>query len=106
MLYLITFDLHGAEQPPGNLYAEIYRSIENHFGDVNFCKDFGQFCLVRSDGPASKVKEAARLAVDKKSNQFKARDIVVFSLGDEISISRGRKDDDLREFRKFFVQPI
>jgi hypothetical protein len=32
VLYLVTFDIHGAPQPPGNLYSNIYRGIERRFG--------------------------------------------------------------------------
>jgi hypothetical protein len=103
--YLISFDLHGAQQPPGNLYSEIYRGIEEEFGAENFCKAFGQFCIVMSTNSVSEIKNKAKLVIDRKSNSFSARDIVVFSVGDEISISRGHKEDDLREFRRFFVSP-
>jgi len=102
-LYLVTFDIHGAPSPPGNLYYEIYRGIQQRFGGEHFCKDFGQFCLVRSDEPVEIVKERAKTIIDRLGNFFSARDIVVFSVGDEISISRGRRDDELRDFRRFFV---
>jgi hypothetical protein len=103
-LFLVTLDLHGAAQPPGNLYADIYRDIENHFGQANFCRDFGQFCLVKSDDPVSVVKDRAKRIIDQRSNSFSARDVVVFSLGGVISISRGWHDEELRGFRRFFIQ--
>jgi broad specificity phosphatase PhoE len=102
-LYLVTFDIHGAPSPPGNLYSSIYRGIRQRFGGRHFCKDFGQFCLVRSDESVDTVKERAKAVIDRLGNFFAARDIVVFSVGGEISISRGRCDDELRDFRRFFV---
>jgi hypothetical protein len=102
-LYLVTFDIHRAPSPPGNLYSDIYRGIRRKFGGKHFCKDFGQFCLVRSDESVDTVKERAKAVIDRLGNFFAARDIVVFSVGDEISISRGRHDDELRDFRRFFV---
>lgn len=102
-LYLVTFDIHGAPSPPGNLYSDIYRDFRARFGEEDVCKDFGQVCLVRSDESMQTVKEQAKAIIDRQGNLFSARDIVVFSVGDEISISRGRHDDELREFRRFFV---
>jgi hypothetical protein len=105
-LYLVTFDLHGAAQPPGNLYGDIYQEIEKAFGKERFCKDFGQFCLVKSADPVNVVKNRVSAIIDRKANQFNSRDIVVFLLGDQISISRGHNYDGLREFRRFFVKAI
>ena len=102
-LYLVTFDIHGAPSPPGNLYSSIYRGIQQRFGGNHFCKDFGQFCLVRSDESVDTVKEQAKAVIDRLGNFFAARDIVVFSVGSDISISRGRRDGELRDFRRFFV---
>ncbi len=102
-LYLVTFDLHDAPQPPGNVYSGIYKDISDRFGSEYFCKDFGQFCLVRTEHGVQEVKNAVKVIIDKKSNQFSSMDLVVFSLGGEISISRGRRDEDLKEFRKFFL---
>ena len=105
-LYLITFDLHGAPQPPGNLYVDIYRDIEASFGSKCFCKDFGQFCLVESKDHVQIVKNSVRSIIDRKSNQFNSRDIVVFSLADDISISIGHNNEALGKFRKFFVKSL
>ncbi|WP_431266913.1 hypothetical protein [Dankookia sp. P2] len=101
-LYLVTFDLHGARQPPGNLYTDIYSDIRKQFQAVNYCKDFGQICLVRSDEDVAVVKNRVKAIIDRYGNQFSSRDIVVFSVGEEISISRGTKDEELRKFRQFF----
>lgn len=102
-LYLVTFDLHRAPSPPGGLYADIYRGIKRRFGGKNFCKDFGQFCLVRSHETVDTVKDGVKAIIDRMSNRFSSRDIVVFSLGREISISRGRCEAELRDFRRFFL---
>lgn len=102
-LYLVNFDLHGAPQPPGNLYSEIYHGIRQRFGATNVCKDFGQICLIRSDETVGTVRNWIKAIIDRMSNHFSTRDIVVFSVGGDISISRGRHDDELREFRRFFV---
>jgi hypothetical protein len=91
------------QAPPGNLYSDIYRDLRARFGEDDVCKDFGQFCLVRSNEPVQTIKEQAKAIIDRQGNLFAARDIVVFSVGEEISISRGRHDDELREFRRFFV---
>lgn len=104
MLYLVTFDLHGAPQPPGDLYSSIYRDIKNRFGEQSFSRDFGGFCLVKSENTVQAVKNAVKSIIDRKSNHFSSMDLVVFSVGDQISISRGMKDDDLKDFRKFFTQ--
>ncbi len=69
----------------------------------HFCKDFGQCRLVRGDESIDIVKERAKAIIDRLGNSFAARDIVVFSVGDDISISRGRRGDELRDFRRFFV---
>ena len=103
-LYLVSFDIHGAPSPPGNLYPGIYHDIQGRFGGQHFCKDFGQFCLVRSDMPVGSVKDSVKSVIDQRGNSFTSRDIVVLSVGDEISISRGRRDDALRDFRRFFVE--
>ncbi len=102
-LYLVSFTLHGvAETPPGDLYTSIYRDIENTFDE--YCKDFLQFCLVRSENSVQEVKNTVRQIVLQRSNRFQSADVVAFSLGEEISISRGRQgDEDLRDFRRFFV---
>lgn len=103
VLYLVTFDLHRAPSPPGNLYSDIYHGIQNEFGRENFCRAFGQFCVVRSDDEVAKVKQRTMAIIKRNSNMFPSFRIVVFSVGNEISISRGNRDGDLRDFRRFFV---
>ena len=103
--YLVTFDLQGAQQPPGNLYTDIYRDIEAAFGKSNFCKDFGQFCVVRSASPVGVVKNRVTSIINRKSNQFSSRNVVVFSVGRKIAISRGAINTGaLGFFRRFFVE--
>jgi hypothetical protein len=84
--YLVTFDLQGAQQPPGSLYTDICREIEATFGKKHFCRAFGQFCVVRSASPVGVVKNIVRGIINKKSNQFSSRDVVVFSVGRKIAI--------------------
>jgi HJR/Mrr/RecB family endonuclease len=103
--YLVTFDLQGAQQPPGSLYTDICREIEATFGKKHFCRAFGQFCVVRSASPVGVVKNIVRGIINKKSNQFSSRDVVVFSVGRKIAISRGPINTGaLGSFRRFFVE--
>jgi hypothetical protein len=90
--------------PLGDLYTSIYADIKREFGGDDYCKDFGQFCIVRSEDSVAKVKNRVRTHIVKKSNRFASMDLVVFSVGHEISISCGKLGhQDLRKFRKFFV---
>ena len=104
-LYLVTFDLEKPPNPPGNLYTDIYRDIRRFFGDGDYCKDFGQFCCVRSDLPVQAVKDGVRDIINRKSNHFRSSQVVVFSVGEQISITRGYKEEELRHFVKFFKAP-
>jgi hypothetical protein len=100
----VTFDLHEVQKPLGDLYSSIYADIKRDFGGDDYCKDFGQFCVVRSDDAVGRVKNRVRRHIIKKGNRFASMDLVVFSVGHEISISRGKLGhQDLRKFRKFFV---
>ena len=102
--YLVSFDLVKPQSPPEDLYSSIYRDIRKNFGPDNYHKKGFQLCLVRSDLPVAEVKSQIREIILRKSNRFSSMNLVVASLGNKISISRGKSgNDDISELRTFFV---
>lgn len=101
--FLVTFDIHGC-QPGSGIYAEIYNDIRSKYGTEDFCKDFGQFCIVRSPDNVAAIRNFVRDRINSKANRYPydSADVVVFLVGDEIAITRNQSDGRLNDFARFF----
>ncbi|WP_215769430.1 hypothetical protein [Gluconobacter sp. P5E10] len=101
--FLVTFDIHGGDQG-SNIYAEIYKDIRQKYGKEGFCKDFGQFCIIKTTHDVTTIRNFVRDAVKSKSNRYPydSADIVVFTVGDKIAITRGIENGKLNDFARFF----
>lgn len=101
--FLVTFDIHGGDQG-SNIYTEIYKDIKQKYGREGFCKDFGQFCIVKTAHDVAAIRNFVRDIIRSKSNRYPhdSVDVVVFNVGDKIAITRGVENGKLNDFARFF----
>lgn len=101
--FIVTFDIHGGEQG-SNIYAEIYKDISKKYGKQGFCKDFGQFCIIKTTHDVTAIRNFVRDVVKAKSNRYPydSADVVVFTVGDKIAITCGVENGKLNDFARFF----
>lgn len=100
--FLVTFDIHGC-QPGSGIYYEVYKDLKEGCGQTGFCKDFGLFCIVRTNENVAEIQNFTRDRIRSKANGYlyKSADVVVFSVGDKIAITRGEDKGGLRDFKDF-----
>jgi hypothetical protein len=101
--FLITFDIHRCAQG-SNIYAELYKDIKEKYGADGYCKDFLQFCIVKTTDDIATIRNFVRDRIGSKANRYpyESADVFVFTVGDQIAITRGKDNGKMNDFARFF----